>query len=223
MNEAQEETARFLRDAWTQVRLEGDRTLMTLCAGGLGLLATALRPPSGECVLTVLWLAGAASFAVGLFGGIQLLRVNADYLNALQQLVLHGSSLKEPTSSVKLGKRLESLDRLLKYGFYIGAVATILFAFALILIAPAIGEGRMTDETKDSPPPATKPQGPGELRDLGLGGLDQMLNLGTQDQGGGAADTTTDPGGQGGGGGSESQGGGDSGGQGADAGSSGDK
>lgn len=103
-----------LLNAWIATRMEKDRTVVTLSAGGVALLVTLLTATSLDTGLELaLTIVSFLGFLAAIFSGITVLRRDADHLERL---------LRERTSS---DPRLRQLDRLLFWGFTVGVVSAV--------------------------------------------------------------------------------------------------
>lgn len=96
---------------WLNTKLERDKSILTLSAGGIGLLATLMTTvgPQTRTVL-VLYALASLAFAVALISILLILDRNADHLKHVQR----GKVERDP--------RLALLDRISFWAFIVGAL-----------------------------------------------------------------------------------------------------
>ena len=110
-----------LVQGWLNTRLEKDRSLLTLSAGGIGLLVAIFTTVGiKDGTLFVLFIFAVSSFIVALFSLINIFDRNAHYLE-----------------NVKDGKAVEdvflkSLDRVAEGAFFVGVILTFIIGISVV-------------------------------------------------------------------------------------------
>jgi hypothetical protein len=149
-----------LRDAWLATRMERDRSILTLSAGGIGLLValmTARRPESSGQM--VIYLFASIAFVTALIAGLMIFKRNATYLEAELAAWRAGKT--------DLGDAgLVQLDWTLLVAFVVGVVLTILVAIMSAWPSTKHGCHSMTERDRGSIPHTEKKSysGVGKLR-----------------------------------------------------------
>jgi hypothetical protein len=109
-----------LVEAWLGTRMEKDRTLLALSAGGLALLANFLASgPRASCAQQILYTLGAIGFLAAVLALLAVLTRNT---RVLEDAMKGGDG----TDTI-----MEVLDGLAMVGFITGALATAVLAFII--------------------------------------------------------------------------------------------
>jgi hypothetical protein len=135
-----------LLEAWFATRMEKDRTLLALSAGGVALVATLLTTVGAKSVgqLSLLVLS-ALAFLVAITAGVRIFALNADYLEREKRAFLDGG---QPVGE---DAALVRLDRVLAWSFSAGVLITIVGA--LLSAWPLPKESAMAESTPRQNPP----------------------------------------------------------------------
>ncbi len=109
-------------NAWSNTRMEGDKSIMTLSAGGVGLLVTLISTIGVSDIWMIIWyLLGLVSFLVSIICVLFVFRLNAEYLEG----VVDGSE--------KDSKVLDYLDRTVSFSFVIGIVFSLIIGLSVAI------------------------------------------------------------------------------------------
>lgn len=132
-----------LTSAWIETRMEADRTMVALSAGGIGLLVTLLTAfaPQSTCVVIVYILALLA-FSVAIACGIAIFKRNAAHLE---------EALNSPATADNSSTRrdLGKLDWVLGTAFGAGVVFSILTGVVIALGATDVQRRTPVQEAED--------------------------------------------------------------------------
>jgi multisubunit Na+/H+ antiporter MnhG subunit len=110
-------------DAWFETRMEKDRALLTLSAGGVALLATFMTATTIRSMWHwAVYLAAAFSFVVAMVSAILIFGRNATYLGKVKEE--HEKNRPAPPGDSVLRR----LDRALRWSFILGVGLTLLAA-----------------------------------------------------------------------------------------------
>lgn len=120
--------------AWINTRMEHDKTLITISAGGIGLLTTILTT-KGTAETWHIWLFGLAfcCYLIAIFTAIAIFHENA--------VRLEQEVRKE---DINHDMNLEKLDKVARWSFIIGTVS-----FAMIGVLSALAKPKEADIKKD--------------------------------------------------------------------------
>lgn len=166
-------------DAWVTTRMEKDRTILTLSAGGIGLLATLLTTV-GPSSNTELWLTvgAAVSLLVTAIATLKVFDLNSVHLREI---------IKGKRDD---NKRLVSLDRIAFYSFVLGVVLTS-------SVAVLAGVGHMTRRNSMSRDTEIKTTVGGNTEQKSLTGMGELrpapANSGSGNQSSGGTSQTGNP------------------------------
>lgn len=118
--------------------LETDRQLLTLSAGGLGLLITLLTT-KGASSFVILWIYGitAAFFIASIFSLLMILDRNKEYINDLSTRGPHTCKL------------LEFLDKTARYCFRIAALLALILALTIATQNQSSEHKKVSDSGKE--------------------------------------------------------------------------
>lgn len=142
-------------EAWVATRMEKDRTLLALAAGGIGLLVTLLTTV-GPTSTGQLWLyaLGGLSFLATVLLAIRIFDKNSDYL---ERVVTTGDRGRDPS--------LDKLDAGMFGSFILGVGVTC-------VVAAWTGYAKLQEENSMGKQYETKIVTPGETKSLsGVGNL----------------------------------------------------
>jgi hypothetical protein len=126
--------------AWYNTHLEHDKSLLTLSAGGIGLLVTLLTTggvPSAEGL--VLYIAALCCFVVCLGSVLAILKQNGKYVEALVK-----GDAPPPNSA------LPRLDSVAIYSFVAGVVFAVVIGISAAVTSYSNKEKTMATENKSS-------------------------------------------------------------------------
>lgn len=158
---AQKEVAFYAAatDAWTTTRMEFDKTLVTLSAGGLGLFLTLLTTIGVRSALeATFYVLGTVGFSVAIVFGLLVFQRNAAFL---EQIV-------NETATEKGDPKLRFYDKTLKIAFGCGAIFALLAGGSAAIdryresIVPKhsnepMNENKKTNRGEKTPPTTTDP------------------------------------------------------------------
>lgn len=121
--------------AWINTALEHDKSLMTLSAGGIGLLVTLLSTVGvGNVILLVLYIAAMLAFLVCVVGVLGVFRRNQTHIKQ----VVDGKDDPDPV--------LHALDAAARASFGIGAILTTIIGISTAALSYTSSEARMSNE-----------------------------------------------------------------------------
>lgn len=121
--------------AWVNTALEHDKSLLTLSAGGIGLLVTLLSTVGvGNVVLLVLYIAAMLAFLACVVGVLGVFRRNKTHIKQ----VVDGKGDPDPI--------LRALDAAARASFGIGAILTTIIGISTAALSYTASEGRMSNE-----------------------------------------------------------------------------
>ena len=160
LTEAEAQWRSTMLDAWFQTRMEADRTLLTLSAGGVALLVTLLTTVGIPWIwVALLYGCAFTAFIVAIHAATAIFKDSADHIMeaATDAAQAHNSPLRE---------RLRKLDDRLKKAFWVGVGFSI--AVGVVSAAEPFFQGEeMAEkgkiETTQGARPETRPvQGPND-------------------------------------------------------------
>ncbi|MGZ9273929.1 MAG: hypothetical protein ACXW34_04220 [Nitrospira sp.] len=127
-------------NAWFNSSLEHDKSILTLSAGGIGLLFTLLTTVGLQFAeALVLYISAIASFVVALISILTVFRRNQTYL---AEILLKKRTDNDPV--------LTRLDVTAKYAFGAGVLFTAIIGISAAIHSYTLRENVMTNETKKS-------------------------------------------------------------------------
>lgn len=126
-------------NAWFNTSLEHDRSILTLAAGGIGLLLTLLTsdrlPSSAEAL--VLYIGAIACFLVAIIAILFVFRRNRTHIEQVFAGKISGSD-----------KVLEFSDSVAKWSFGVGVLFTAVIGLSAAITSYSSKEKTMTDPSK---------------------------------------------------------------------------
>ena len=121
--------------AWVNTALEHDKSLLTLSAGGIGLLVTLLSTVGvSNVVLLVLYIAAMLAFLACVVGVLGVFRRNQTHIKQ----VVDGKDDPDPV--------LHALDAAARASFGIGAILTTIIGISTAALSYTASEARMSNE-----------------------------------------------------------------------------
>jgi len=119
----EEKAIELLQSAWVATVLERDKSLLTVSAGGIGLLVTLLSvtKPTGLAILLAYGVA-FLGFTVAVVTAVAIFDRNAKHVERILA--------KQPTDS---GRRLDLLDRIAAIGFIVGVLSSVIIGGITLL------------------------------------------------------------------------------------------
>lgn len=123
-------------NAWVSTKLERDKSLLTLSAGGIGLLVTLLTTVGSSCLLIIIfYLFSISGFVICLISLISIFNRNAVYLT------------KVVNEGIRYDIRLKKLDKIALCSFILAVIFSIIIGISIgIENFQKNKEGMMTDE-----------------------------------------------------------------------------
>ncbi|MCR9093309.1 MAG: hypothetical protein NXI30_03745 [bacterium] len=168
-----------LVNAWFTTRMEKDRTLLALSAGGVALLVGLLTGFGARSLChLVLYLLAAAAFLAAIFSAIAVFGGNARYLEKEKE------SFESSGAPTGRDRNLERLDWTLGASFFAGVILTV--AVALVSAWPATNPVEDPMSAKPSKGRTTKPSPPKTVKKSLSGASSMRPSKGPQGSGSGA-------------------------------------
>lgn len=125
-----------LLKAWIENRMERDRTIVALSAGGLGLLTTLITAFGvATCLGLVTYVVATVAYLLSIVAGILIFPTNADYLQR-EWKAFHAEQPAKGSDPA-----LRFLDRTLLMGFLMGVLLTV--GVAVVSAVDKMGDSSM--------------------------------------------------------------------------------
>lgn len=119
LSEAEAQWRSTMLDAWYQTRMEKDRTLLTLSAGGVAVLVTLLTTVGVAWWWTgILYAVAVIAFIVAIHAAICIFHYNADH-------IMEAAEDAAKAHESPLRTKLQRLDKRLERAFWIGVAFSI--------------------------------------------------------------------------------------------------